>query len=94
MRSSHARNEQHYQTEIAMLRLGHGRTRDKLFDAHYKGCKAAGIKVGVYLWSYATTPAEARAGANWVLEQLRNYDIDYPAAMDFEDENVLAAGQR
>ena len=34
----------------------------------------------MYLWSYATTPAEARVGANWVLEQLRNYDIDYPAA--------------
>ena len=48
----------------------------------------------MYLWSYATTPAETRVGANWVLEQLRNYDIDYPAAMDFEDENVLAAGQR
>ncbi len=78
--------------KFAMLRLGHGRTKDKLFDEHYKGCKAAGIKVGVYFWSYATTSAEARVEANWVLEQLRNYEIDYPVAMDFEDENVLAAG--
>lgn len=69
-----------------MVRLDHGRTKDKLFDEHYKGCKASGIKVGVYLWSYATTPAEALVEANWVLEQLRNYDIDYPVNVSTKEE--------
>lgn len=79
--------------KFAMLRIGHGINKDKMFDEHYKGCKAAGIKVGVYLWSYATTAAEARMEAKWVVEQLRGLDIDYPVAMDFEDmPNVLSKG--
>lgn len=79
--------------KFAMLRIGHGLNKDKMFDEHYKGCKAAGIKVGVYHWSYATTAAEARMEAKWVVEQLRGLDIDYPVAMDFEDmPNVLSKG--
>lgn len=79
--------------KFAMLRIGHGLNKDKMFDKHYKGCKAAGIKVGVYHWSYATTEAEARMEAAWVLEQLRDLDVDYPVAMDFEDtKNVLNKG--
>jgi len=79
--------------KFAMLRIGHGLNKDKMFDTHYKGCKAAGIKVGIYHWSYATTAAEARMEAAWVLEQLRDLDVDYPVAMDFEDmNNVLNKG--
>ena len=78
--------------KFAMLRLGYGRSKDKLFDKHYKGCKAAGIKVGVYVWSRAENVAEARAEANWALDQIKALDIDYPIAMDFEDTNVLSKG--
>ena len=78
--------------KFVMIRLGHGRKKDTLFEQHYKGCKAAGIKVGIYHWSYAKSASEARVEANWVLEQLRGLEIDYPIAMDFEDKGVLAAG--
>ncbi len=77
--------------KFAMLRLGHGVYKDKLFDTHYKGCKEAGIYVGAYQWSYAVNLAEARKEADWAIEQLANYDIDYPIAFDFEDTNVLNA---
>ena len=79
--------------KFAMLRIGHGLKKDTMFDEHYRGCKSAGIKVGIYHWSYATTEAEARMEANWVVEQLRGLDVDYPVTMDFEDTvNVLNKG--
>ncbi|MDE7089949.1 MAG: hypothetical protein K2O54_07505, partial [Prevotella sp.] len=82
-----------YKVKFAMLRLGHGTNKDKLFDKHYKGCKEAGIYVGVYHWTYATNVAEARAEADWAIKELAGYDIDYPIAFDFEDEkNVLSKG--
>lgn len=81
-----------YKVKFAMLRLGHGTTKDKLFDKHYNGCKAAGIYVGVYHWTYAITPAEARREAEWAVKELANYNIDYPAALDFEDDNILNKG--
>ena len=49
-----------FKVKFAMLRLGHGTSKDKLFDRHYKGCKEAGIHVGVYHWTYATNLTEAR----------------------------------
>lgn len=81
-----------YKVKFAMLRLGHGMTKDKLFDKHYSGCKEAGIHVGVYHWSYATTPEEARREAEWAVSELAGYSIDYPAALDFEDESILNKG--
>ncbi len=80
-----------YPVKFAMLRLGHGTNKDRLFDTHYKGCKEAGIYVGAYQWSYAVNLAEVRKEADWAIEQLANYDIDYPIAFDFEDTNVLNA---
>lgn len=82
-----------YKVKFAMLRLGHGINKDSLFDKHYKGCKEAGIYVGAYHWTYATNLTEARAEADWAVSELANYEIDYPIALDFEDEkNVLSKG--
>ena len=82
-----------FKVKFAMLRLGDGTSKDKLFDRHYKGCKEAGIHVGVYHWTYATNLTEAREEADWAIKELANYEIDYPIAFDFEDEkNVLNKG--
>ena len=45
-----------------------------------------GIKVGIYFYSEATTPAEARAEANYVIKRLKPYKskITLPVAMDME----------
>ncbi len=79
-----------YAVKFAMLRFSYGRARDTLFDKHYKGCKAAGIHVGVYHWLKAATAAAARLEAQWLVSALREYEIDYPVALDFEDEALLA----
>lgn len=76
--------------KFAMLRFSYGTSRDILFDTHYKGCKAAGIYVGVYHWLRARNVADAREEARWLVKQLSKYSLDYPVALDFEDEELLA----
>ena len=76
--------------KFAMLRYSYGTNKDKLFDKHYDGCKAAGLYVGAYHWLRAQTPAAAKAEAEWLVKQLEAYSIDYPVALDFEDADLFA----
>lgn len=78
--------------KFAMLRFSYGTNKDKLFTKHYNGCKAAGLYVGVYHWLRAQTVAAAKAEAEWLVQQLEKYSIDYPIALDFEDGDLFALG--
>lgn len=57
---------------------------DARFQTNIEGARAAGIKVGVYIYSQAITEAEAREEADFVLNLVDNYDLDLPVVMDFE----------
>ena len=60
--------------------------KDKQFDNFIKGAKAAGLKVGVYFFSQATTVAEANAEADYAINIVKNsgYALDLPLATDIE----------
>ncbi len=58
---------------------------DPYFDANMRGAQNAGLKVGVYLYSYATTVEQAQNEANLMLEWLSNYTVSYPVVYDVED---------
>lgn len=60
-------------------------TLDAQFRNNMVGARNAGLKVGVYIYSYATTPAQAVAEANYVLSQIKNYTVSFPVAIDIED---------
>lgn len=79
-----------YTVKFAMLRFSYGMSRDTVFEAHYKGCKEAGIYVGAYHWLRAQNTSEARKEARWLVEQLAPYQFDYPIALDFEDNDLFA----
>lgn len=49
-----------------------------------KEAQAAGIKVGVYIFSQAITVAEAREEADYVESIVSGYDLDLPIVMDYE----------
>lgn len=77
--------------EFAMIRVGirgygaAGNFReDSNFRANIEGAKNAGLKVGVYFVTQAITDAEAIQEADWVYERIKQYDIDYPVAIDIE----------
>ncbi len=59
-------------------------TKDPYFDTNMQNAIAAGIKVGVYVFSQATTEAEAIEEAEYILDAIGNYKISMPLVMDFE----------
>ena len=61
------------------------RQSDPRFEYNIKNAIEAGVEVGVYIYSHATTESEARAEADFVLNQIDGYKISYPVAFDIED---------
>lgn len=71
--------------DYVILRAGFARTQDKAFEGNYGRAKAAGLDVGVYLYSYANTKdgvlQEAAALKSW----LKGKKLEYPVYFDLED---------
>ncbi len=76
--------------DFAIIRAGYrGYTEGKIVeDTNYreniKGAKKAGIPVGVYFYSQATTVEEAKEEASYVLSLIRGYDVSLPVFIDYE----------
>ena len=76
--------------EYAIIRLGYrGTTKgglgaDSYARTNYENAKAAGLQVGGYFFSQAVTPAEAVEEAEFVLEMIRDWDIQMPIVYDWE----------
>lgn len=64
---------------------------DDSFSANYDKAKAAGLKVGAYFFSQATTPEEAKEEAQFALDQVGGRALDYPIAFDWENIDSDAA---
>ena len=77
--------------EFAMIRVGYRGwgsgtiIEDKYFERNIREAKRVGIKVGVYFYSGAINTSEAIEEAQFVINKVRNYSLDYPIAFDFED---------
>ena len=76
--------------DFAMIRAGargYGGgqlTLDDNFVLNMTGAKAAGLDVGVYFFTQATTKEEAVEEANFTVGALLNYGVTYPVAVDVE----------
>lgn len=77
--------------EFAFIRVGlrgygtEGKlVEDEYFEQNVKGALQAGIKVGVYFYSQATTDAELQEEAALVLEKIKPYNIELPVVYDVE----------
>ena len=74
--------------QFAIVRAGFGSfpqgRKDRKFDQNMKNAEAAGVAVGVYWYSYATTIQLAKQEAENFLSTIRGYRFAYPAYMDFE----------
>ncbi|MDO4731197.1 MAG: GH25 family lysozyme [Clostridia bacterium] len=73
--------------EYVMIRSNYGWTgKDKYFKQNIKNAKAAGLKVGVYLYSYATTTDEAVLEFKNLMNTIDGLSLDCPIAYDIEDK--------
>lgn len=84
--------------EFVMIRIGWtfyegGLEIDSMFVKNIEGATKAGLKIGIYVYSYDKTPAAARISAKKVLEVLKSYKLTYPIAFDIEDERNYSYGK-
>jgi len=76
--------------EFVMIRIGYGYDKNKqiVFDTKFKNnlinAKKAGLKVGLYFYSYAKSNKEAIEQAKWVIKALDGETLDLPIAFDWE----------
>lgn len=76
--------------EFAMIRVGYRGYETGLLNlddraqSNYQGAKAAGLKVGAYFFSQAVTPDEALEEAIFVLDAIRDWELDLPLVFDWE----------
>lgn len=76
--------------EFVIIRVGSTRGIDgeyfidKKFQANIEGFNQVGIPVGIYFYSYANSYESAIRDANWVIDQIKDYEVDLPIAYDWE----------
>lgn len=78
---------------FAILRVGYsarhgkgGLWMDSQWTKNVEGCEAYGVPMGVYVYSYDTSPEAAAITARQVVNQLRGHIWDYPIYLDVEYE--------
>lgn len=76
--------------EFVIIRAGgRGMTEGTLYDdenaqAYYEGAKTVGLKVGAYIFSQSITVEEAVEEAEFLMEQIKDWEIDMPLVYDWE----------
>lgn len=77
--------------EFVYIKLGgqSGIGKDYYLDSKFKqnieGFKKVGIPVGLYFYSYANSEDAAYRDAMWIIDQVKDYDIDLEIAFDWEN---------
>lgn len=75
--------------DYVIIRAGYGKDpnqEDDLFATNYENAKAAGLKVGAYWYSYATSVSEAAEEADNCLASIKGKDFDLPIFFDIEEK--------
>lgn len=76
--------------DFAIIRCGNrsvsggSLAKDPKFDEYMKAALAAGLEVGVYIYSQAITEQEARDEANFALSLCAGYSFNLPIVIDYE----------
>ena len=81
--------------EFAFIRVGYrgneegGIHLDARFEEYLTEARAVGIPCGLYFYSQAITPEEAREEARFAISQLKGTALEYPIAFDSETHPEL-----
>lgn len=70
---------------FVILRIGTSYGKDTCFEEYYASAKAAGLNVGCYYYSYATSVAQAQQEARDVISWIGKKVFEYPVYYDYED---------
>ncbi len=76
------------QVDFAIFRISYGTNGvDSEYYENVSGCTANNIPFGIYIYSLATTVAQAEAEAKHVLSILNGIELELPVYFDFEDSS-------
>lgn len=72
--------------DFAFIKIGSAKSGlDPYYAANMAGANAAGLKVGAYIYSYATTVEGAITEAQFAIAALEPYTVSFPVVYDLED---------
>ncbi len=78
--------------DFAIIRAGYGKELyqvDKFFHYNMQNAQANGIDVGIYWYSYASTPEGALMEAETCYEIIKDYSFTYPIYYDVEEPKIV-----
>lgn len=75
-------------TNPKMSKRADGLYIDPTFERNYRNARAAGLDVGVYYYTYATSEAMADAELALVREAVRGKELTMPLAVDVEENKL------
>ena len=83
---------------FAILRLGwvgnkKNHSLDSKFEEYYRQCKKINIPIGVYVYNYCNSEENARDGARWAIDKIKNKTLELPVYFDMEDESIQNLGK-
>ncbi|MCM1380726.1 MAG: glycoside hydrolase family 25 protein [Muribaculaceae bacterium] len=81
---------------FVIIRAGYGKLasqKDPCFEKNYAKAKAAGLGVGAYWYSYASSVSEACREAEACLEVIKGKRFEYPVYFDLEEKKQFDKGK-
>ncbi|MCC8081989.1 MAG: hypothetical protein LIO80_08310 [Lachnospiraceae bacterium] len=82
--------------DFAIIRCGYGVDNsaydDEYWEYNASECERLGIDYGVYIYSYATSTADAASEAQHALRLLKDHSPTYPVYLDMEDNSTISVG--
>lgn len=80
--------------DFVIIRAGYGdAVKDNWFEENYRKAKAAGLKVGAYWYSYASSAEGAKLEAQGCAKVLAGKQFEYPIYFDIEEKSQLNRGK-
>lgn len=73
--------------EFVIMRMGYFYDEiimDEYYLSNMERARAAGLDVGVYIYTTANTEEEVRENARWIIQQLDGQELDFPVVFDWE----------
>lgn len=75
--------------QFAFIRAGSFKSGiDSCFYKNIQGATAVGIQVGIYVYSYASTPEQASQEGLFAVSAARNYPVSLPLVFDIEGSTI------
>ena len=77
---------------ICLLYTSYLNDMDPYYTSNMEGASTNGIKTGVFFYTQALNPDQAREEAEYVLKMVKDYPVSYPIAYDVESQYLLDNG--